>query len=95
MPCGQFKANAVFFRIGVIAHNLYKLYVNNVLDKSWQKHNDTHYNYIKDIYRIEDACNKKLCDRGFCIILTNYRGFWKKINSKKQYACENYLIYDD
>jgi hypothetical protein len=38
MPCGQFKANAVFFRIGVIAYNLYKLFVNNVLDKSWKKH---------------------------------------------------------
>ena len=38
MPCGQFKANAVFFRIGVIAYNLYKLFVNNVLDEPWQKH---------------------------------------------------------
>ena len=38
MPCGQFHANAVFFRIGVIAYNLYKLFVNKVLDKSWQKH---------------------------------------------------------
>ena len=36
MPCGQFKANAVFFRIGVIAYNLYKLFVNNVLYESWQ-----------------------------------------------------------
>ncbi len=38
IPCGQFSANAVFFRIGVIAYNLYKLFVNNVLDKSWQKY---------------------------------------------------------
>ena len=38
MPCGQFLANAVFFRIGVIAYNLYKLFVNNVLDKSWSKY---------------------------------------------------------
>jgi hypothetical protein len=38
MPCGQFKANAVFFRIGVIAYNLYKLFVKNVLGKSWWKH---------------------------------------------------------
>jgi len=38
MPCGQFKANAVFFRIGVIAYNLYKLFVKYVLDKSWWKH---------------------------------------------------------
>ena len=25
MPCGQFSANAAFFRIGVIAHNLFVL----------------------------------------------------------------------
>jgi len=37
MPCGQFKANAVFFRIGVIAYNLYKLFVMKVLDKGWRK----------------------------------------------------------
>jgi hypothetical protein len=37
MPCGQLKANAVFFRIGVIAYNLYKLFVMKVLDKEWRK----------------------------------------------------------
>ena len=37
MPCGQFKANAIFFRIGVIAYNLYKLFVTMVLDKGWWK----------------------------------------------------------
>jgi len=37
LPCGQFEANAVFFRIGVIAYNLYKLFVTKVLDKSWSK----------------------------------------------------------
>jgi len=37
MPCGQFLANAVFFRIGVIAYNLYKLFVTMVLDKGWRK----------------------------------------------------------
>ena len=25
MPCGQFKANAVFFRISVLAYNIYRL----------------------------------------------------------------------
>jgi hypothetical protein len=35
IPCGQFEANAVFFRIGVIAYNLYKLFVMKVLDKDW------------------------------------------------------------
>ncbi|MBU0477264.1 transposase, partial [bacterium] len=38
MPCGQFEANAVFFRIGVIAYNTYKLFVLHALDRSWHKH---------------------------------------------------------
>ena len=38
MPCGQFEANAVFFRIGVIAYNTYKLFALHVLDRSWHKH---------------------------------------------------------
>jgi hypothetical protein len=37
LPCGQFEANAVFFRIGVIAYNLYKLFVMKVLDRGWWK----------------------------------------------------------
>jgi len=38
MPCGQFEANAVFFRIGVLAYNLFRLFVRNTLDKSWHRH---------------------------------------------------------
>ena len=38
MPCGQFKANAAFFRIGVIAHNLFVLFKHSVLGDSWQRH---------------------------------------------------------
>jgi hypothetical protein len=38
MPCGQYRANAVFFRIGVIAYNLYRLFVLKVLEKSWHRH---------------------------------------------------------
>jgi hypothetical protein len=38
MPCGQFKANAVFFRIGVLAYNIYRLFILNTLDKSWHRH---------------------------------------------------------
>lgn len=38
MPCGQFEANAVFFRIGVVAYNLYRLFVLRVLDESWHRH---------------------------------------------------------
>lgn len=37
MPCGQFKANAVFFRIGVIAHNLFVLFKRSALGADWQK----------------------------------------------------------
>lgn len=31
MPCGQFEANTVFFRIGAIAHNLFVLFKYSVL----------------------------------------------------------------
>lgn len=38
MPCGQFEANAVFFKIGILAYNLFRLFVLKVLDKSWHRH---------------------------------------------------------
>jgi hypothetical protein len=38
MPCGQYMANAVFFRIGAIAYNLYRLFVLKVLEKGWHRH---------------------------------------------------------
>jgi hypothetical protein len=38
MPCGQFKVNAVFFRIGVLAYNIGRLFVLKTLDKSWHRH---------------------------------------------------------
>jgi Transposase DDE domain group 1 len=38
MPCGQFEANAVFFRIGVLAYNVGRLFVLSTLDKSWHRH---------------------------------------------------------
>ena len=41
MPCGQFAANAAFFRIGVIAHNLFVLFKHSVLGGGWQKHKVT------------------------------------------------------
>jgi hypothetical protein len=41
MPCGQFGANAVFFRIGVIAHNLFVLFKHSVLGAGWQRHKVT------------------------------------------------------
>ena len=38
MPCGQFGANAAFFRIGAIAHNLFVLFKQAVLEPGWQRH---------------------------------------------------------
>jgi hypothetical protein len=38
MPCGQFEANAVFFRIGVLAYNVGRLFVLSTLDGSWHRH---------------------------------------------------------
>jgi len=38
MPCGQTVANAVFFRIGSVAYNIYRLFVLKTLDVSWHKH---------------------------------------------------------
>ena len=38
MPCGQFEANAVFFRIGCIAYNVGRLFVLKTLAKSWHRH---------------------------------------------------------
>ena len=38
MPCGQFEANAVFFRIGVLAYNLGRLFVLSTLDMPWHRH---------------------------------------------------------
>ncbi len=41
MPCGQFAANAAFFRIGVIAHNLFVLFKHSALGDDWQRHKVT------------------------------------------------------
>ena len=38
MPCGQFEANAVFFRIGVLAYNVGRLFVLTTLDRAWHRH---------------------------------------------------------
>ena len=38
MPCGQLAANAAFFRIGVIAHNLFVLFKHSALGEGWQRH---------------------------------------------------------
>ena len=38
MPCGQESANAAFFRIGVMAHNLFVLFKHAALGEGWQRH---------------------------------------------------------
>lgn len=38
MPCGQWAANAAFFRVGVITHNLFVLFRHHTLEASWQRH---------------------------------------------------------
>ena len=38
MPCGTTEANAVFFRLGVIAYNLFKLFQIKILPSEWGNH---------------------------------------------------------
>jgi hypothetical protein len=38
MPCGQFEANAVFFRIGTLAYKLFRLFTLKTLSPSWHRH---------------------------------------------------------
>ena len=38
MPCGTLEANAVFFRIGVLAYNLFKLFSRHALPQPWRRH---------------------------------------------------------
>ena len=38
MPCGQFEANAVFFRIGVLAYNIGRLFVRETLGDKWERY---------------------------------------------------------
>ena len=37
MPCGQFEANAMFFRIGVVAYNVGRLFVLKTLSADWRR----------------------------------------------------------
>jgi hypothetical protein len=38
IPCGQLKANAMFFRIGTLAYNLFRLFTLKTLSPSWHRH---------------------------------------------------------
>jgi hypothetical protein len=38
MPCGQYEANALFFRIGILADTLFRLFPFTTLSPSWHRH---------------------------------------------------------
>ena len=38
MPCGQCEANAIFFRIGTLAYNLFRLFILKTLATLWHQH---------------------------------------------------------
>jgi len=38
MPCGQYEANAMFFRIGTLAYKLFRLFTLTTLSLSWHRH---------------------------------------------------------
>ncbi len=38
MPCGQFAAHAVFFRLGLLAYNLCRGFQRWALQKEWRRH---------------------------------------------------------
>jgi len=38
MPCGQLPANAMFFRVGTLAYNLFRLFTLKTLSPSWHGH---------------------------------------------------------
>lgn len=38
LPCGQTSANGVFFGIGAIAYNIFRMFTLNTLDKTWHRH---------------------------------------------------------
>jgi hypothetical protein len=37
LPCGQLAANAVYFRLGVLAYNLFVMFKNQVLPPAWRR----------------------------------------------------------
>jgi hypothetical protein len=38
MPCGTTRANAVFFKIGVLAYNLFRLFKMAAMPMEWARH---------------------------------------------------------
>jgi len=71
MPCGQFEANAIFFRIGVIAYNLYRLFLLKALGTSWHRHRVETVRWR--LYQIAG----KIVFHGAQVILKVRRMFWQ------------------
>lgn len=38
LPCGQFAANAMFFRLGILAYNVFLRFKQSALSSEWQRH---------------------------------------------------------
>lgn len=45
MPCGQFIANAMYFRLGILAYNIFVGFKIESCPKSWQKHTIATYRW--------------------------------------------------
>ncbi len=46
MPCGQFEANALFFAVGVLAYNTYKLF-GMVSNMDWEGETLIHWQRLR------------------------------------------------
>lgn len=79
MPCGQFEANALFFRIGVLAYNVGRLFVLKTLDRAWQRHQ------VQTLRWKLYATAGKIVFRGRSIFLKvrlHIRGLFNRIRAK-------------
>jgi len=69
IPCGQCEANPVFFRIGIVAYNLFRLFILKTLATSW------HRNQVWTMrWRLYQITGKIVCHGGQ-VFLKVKRGF--------------------
>ncbi len=87
MPCGDFKANAVFFRIGVLSYNLFKMFQLKILPKSYRKHQ------IKTIrWKLYNIAGKIVYSGGIYLKVRNYiYELFEKIRNNIYNFCCSYL----
>jgi len=63
MPCGQFGANAAFFRIGALAYNLFVMFKKNALPADWRKHQ------VRTVrWRLYQTAGKVVTHAGYLIL---------------------------